>query len=224
MENQKMTISLNLDEFIEEGLYLIFSDSFRIEMTKKKIESLANEYWTDPDKIPDSLKRIIEFQPCDHCPEKGNDVLCNALKPILPFIESVDRYMSFDQTTAIYRGNDPSVIHVSHTTMQQALRYLSVLSLVGYCEMGDRYKKYFSDINPLMKSKLIASRLYSNIYLENEGNQDLISSVITDLKNEVRESIKCLMNRLRFVCKNDAFLNAYVNTQIIMDTLDSLNT
>lgn len=206
--------------FQKEGLYLVFDDGTRVEFIKDQIESLAEEYWNDPEKIPPEVKKTLAFQPCDHCPQHGNDVLCKALRPLLPYVESVDRYMSYDEVTAVFRQKNPDRLHVSRTTTQEALVYLSILCMLHYCEMSERYKDYIRDVRPLMDGEEICRRIYSNIYLIHEGNEEKMASVIPEFKREVFESAECLADRLGMICSRDAFVNAFVNANAVVNLLD----
>lgn len=220
MENTGAFLNLKWDEFQREGLYLIFPDGSRLSMVKAEIERLAQEYWRDPEKISEEIKKTKEFQPCGHCPHYGEDVLCKALTPMLPYVDHVDKYMSYDKVTAVFREADASALHVSHTTMQQALKYMSFLSLLYYCEMGDRYQCYLKGVIPIMAGQAVAARIYSNMYLIHKGDDVVIEKMIVGFRKEVLESTRCLVKRLRLICKNDAFINAFVNTQVIMDALN----
>ena len=221
MSAPKEILNLKLDEFDKQGLYLIFPDSTRVDLVTENIEHMAERYWSDPSKISPEIKKAAEFQPCKHCPNYGKDVLCKALTPLLPYIDSLDKYMSYANVTAVFRGKDSQLLHVSQTTLQRALCFLPILSMIFYCEMSERYSKYFTDIMPLMDIRSISSRIYSNIYIKNKGDQAAISSIITQLKSEVTESTHCLLKRLRMICKRDAFANAFVHTHLIFDCLDS---
>ena len=107
--------------------------------------------------------------------------------------------------------------------MQKALRYLAIFSMIFYCEMNERYSKYLTGIIPLMSAKRIAAIIYANIYLFNKGDEEAIASTIKKFKEEILESSKCLVKRLGYICENDVFINAFVNTQLIMDALDYCN-
>jgi hypothetical protein len=206
--------------FPDEGLYLIFPDSKRLALIKKTIEAIADDYWTNPDKISPALKAAIEFQPCAHCPQHGKDVLCKALRPLLPYVQAVDQYVSYDKITAVYRGEDPDLFYVSHTTMQNAVKYLAILSLGHYCEMSERYSPYFKGVIPIIEQRELVSKIYSNIFVLNNGDARIISRVIADFKREMLESTRCLIKRLKFICKNDAFINAFVNANLLADMLE----
>lgn len=219
MTNQKI-ISLNLTDFPVKGLYLIFDDQNRVDMIPEHIERISNEYWSDPQKIPEELKNDEIFMPCEHCPEFGNKVLCKALRPIFPYLDKVDKYMSYDKVTCVYRDDDPEVLYVSYTTVQRALVYISMLSMVFYCEMSEKYSQYLKDINPFTSNHLISKQIYANMYVEHNGDLSVIEPLLTDFKQEIFESTECLVKRLRKICKNDAFINAFINAHVIIDAID----
>lgn len=220
MEDANHEVTLNLNEFPGEGLYLLFPDGGRMDFVRRKIDTLAEEYWADPGKIPEEIKRQADFMPCHHCPHHDEVVLCLGLRPLLPYVESVDRYASCDKVTAVFRGNGSNVLHVCHTNMQNALKYLSILSMMHYCEMGDRYRQYFAGVIPLMSAKEMSARIYANIYLHNNGDSGKITSEIASLRAEVLGSSVCLVKRLNMICKKDALINAFINTSAIVESLD----
>lgn len=223
METTEPTLNLKLEEFPDEGLYLIFSDSHRVALTKDRIAQLAQAYWEDPEKIPPQVKKAADFQLCNHCPEKGKDILCCALRPLLPYLEEVDKYMSYDKVTAVYREEKSPILHVSYTSMQEALKYLSFLSLSSYCKMGQRYHRFFEGVIPLMDVQSIASRVYLNVYLEYKGDVEKIKKETARFKEEILESTKCMVKRLHLLCSHDAFLNAFINAELVTEFVDLID-
>ena len=220
MSTAGIKVELDFDAFQEEGLYLLFDDATRVELTRKTIAKLAEVYWKDPEKIPPEVKKAADFQLCAHCPEKGKDVLCCALKPMIPYVDKVGKYFSYDQVTAVYRQKKSPVLHVVHTSMQEALKYLSILSLTFYCKMGGKYHRYFDGVIPLMDIQSISDRVYLNIYLECAGNPQKIKEAITIFKKEIFESSKCMVKRLHLLCHHDAFVNAFINAELVTEFLD----
>lgn len=220
MENTGKNISLNLDNFQSEGLWLIFSDSSQIALTRDIIDQIAKVYLVDPENLPPELEDAKDFRACAHCPKKNEYIICSALKPILPFIASIDQYQSFEEVTAVFHATNSSVLHVSYTTMQQALIYVAILSLVYFCDSSERYCRFFQDINPLVDGEIISRRVYANIYLYHQGNQNDINSTISALKKSIYESTRSLTKRLRLLCENDSFINAFVNANLIMTFLE----
>lgn len=186
MAEKGNVINLRLDDYKQKGLYLILQDSSRLILTRENIERLSEKYWEDPVKIPPKVKEAPEFQRCSICPLGESRGFCNGLGPILPFLEVVDKYVSFDKVKAVYRGDEKELFYVSDTTMQQALKYVCILSLTHYCEAGKKYLKYFLGTIPLMQSREIASRLYMNIYLLQEGQENAIHNLISKFKKEIQ--------------------------------------
>ena len=78
------------------------------------------------------MRKAIDFQKCYFCPHKNQEDICDSIRPMLPFLDVVDQYMSYDKVIAVYKGNEDRLVHVKETTMQDALKYVSILSLLRY--------------------------------------------------------------------------------------------
>ena len=61
-------------------------------------------------------------------------------------------------------------MHVARTSVHRALQYISILSLMYYCEVGREYFKYFSGVIPFMDPLPIVERVYLNIYWDLHGD------------------------------------------------------
>jgi len=207
-------MNLSLDDFKDEGLYLIFPDLSRIVLTRNNIQKITKEYWESPEKIPPQVKKAIEFQRCPFCPLKEQKDFCDALRPIVPFLEVIDKYVSFDKITAVYKGEDKNLYHIADTAMQDALKFISIMSLMLYCQIGRKYWKYYFGIMPLMGGQEMARRLYLNIYWLNKGDMEAVKKTITVFGEQIRITSGNQVKRMSLICKNDAFMNAFVNTQI----------
>jgi len=212
-------MNLKFSEFENPGLYLIFSDGNRLPLTKENIELTVETYWSDPTKIPLHVRKATGFQRCHFCPLVGTEDMCDAIRPTIPFLEIVDKYVSYDKVTAVYRDDNQDILYLSRTTMQQALKYVSILSLMYYCRKGRTYWRYFWGINPLMHGREIASRLYLNLAFLHHCNREEIDKVTSKFKEEIKITSKNQVERMNLVCKNDAFLNSFVNTQMITQIL-----
>lgn len=216
------TIKTDFDfnDFTQEGLYLIFPDSSRMVLTRDHIQKVTREYWNDPGKIPEEVKRAVDFQRCPFCPLKEQDDFCDALRPILPFFEVMDKYVSFDKVTAVYRDDRSRIFHVADTNMQNALRSVSVLSLMQYCRIGRKYWRYYLGISPLEAGPTAAERLFLNIYWDQKGGMAKIRNTIAIFSGQIEITADNQIKRLNLICKNDAFMNAFVNTHTTLMLLD----
>jgi len=208
-----------LSDYEQPGLYLTLKDSTEIALTVEHVEKVTREYWENPDKIPPSVKEAVTFQRCPFCPLKKKKDICDALRPVLPLLDGVGSYNSYDEAVAVYRGEASESCHISFTTMQSALQYISTLSLIGYCRVGREYWKYFTGIIPIMSAREIVNRLYLNMYWVHEGDKDRVDQVISKLYSEITTTAQNQADRLRLICRNDAFLNAFVLTHLITDDL-----
>ena len=146
-------LNLNLGDYEKRGLYIIFKDGSTLELSDERVEKITREYWEDPARIPPEVKKATDFQRCDFCPIKEAGGVCNALRPVLPFLEIVDRYVSHDKVIALYKGHRKEIYRIADSSMQAALLYLSTLSLTHHCQAAAPFRKYFYGGNPLMSAK-----------------------------------------------------------------------
>jgi len=215
-------LNLRLSNFEKEGLYLLFPDSTKLELTKENIERVTDSYWQDLTKIPKDKRKAIEFQKCYFCPHRNKEDICDSIRPILPFLDIVDKYVSYDEVIAVYKGNENKLVHIRATTMQDALKYVSNLSLLRYNLVLQKYWKYYYGIIPIMSGKEVATRVYLNMYWLHKGNLEEIKKMIKRFGEELRVSSANQVRRLNLVCKNDAFVNAFVNTQLVTQMLTNI--
>jgi hypothetical protein len=201
-------------QFTESGLYLLFPDGTSLALTHGTIEARSAAILSNPEKIPPKVKASAAFQLCDICPKKGSGDTCHAIRPILAFWENIDQYFSYDEVTAVYRDAASGTIIVAETTLQHALQYLSILSLMYYCETGKKYWKYFYGVHPLMETDDVVVRVYLNMFYANGGNLEKTRALITTFHDEISTTTRCQMDRIRLFCTHDAFFNALVLTQL----------
>ena len=219
MAQQKSKRDVRFGDYDQVGLYLILKDSTRLVVTREGIEKFAEEYWTNSDKIPSSVKEAVEFQRCPFCPLKGKEDFCDALRPVLPLLDVVDNYVSFDKVLAIYKPDDKRLLHISDTSMQEGLRYIANLSLMDYCRVGRKYRGYYFGIIPIVGAVEFSNRLYLNIFWIHGGNRESTEKAISDFNEQVIITTMNQMARLKLICRNDAFLNAFVEAQSVPELL-----
>jgi hypothetical protein len=220
MRDEDMTGDIRFGDYDQIGLYLLLQDSTRLVLTRENIEKVSTEYWANPDKIPPDVKEAVEFQRCSFCPSKKNGGFCDALRPILPLLDVVDKYVSYDRVIAIYKPDDKGMLHVSRTTMAQGLRYVCMLSLMNYCHSGRRYWKYYFGIIPIVGVIEFTSRLYLNILWLHDGDKEKIDMAVSEFYEHITNATRNQLARLKLICKHDAFLNAFIGVQSISQILN----
>lgn len=216
---EQKRIHLQFSDYEQKGLYLLFENSPLIKLTEKEIENISQKFWEDTTKITPEVRKATDFKLCPICPEKEQEGICYALHPVLPLLEIIDRYVSFDKVTAIYKGDDKNLLYVSDSTMSSALQYISILSLMYYCRVGRKYWRYYLGVNPLMGAIEARNRLYLNIYWLHKGNLEEIEKAISEFKQEIRITSESQIKRMYLICKNDVFMNAFANTHIAAEIL-----
>ncbi len=103
--------------------------------------------------------------------------------------------------------------------MQDALKYVSILSLLRDDFVLQKYWKYYFGVIPIMGGKEVATRVYLNMYWLHKGDPGQVKETIKKFGEELKVSTANQVRRLNLVCKNDAFLNAFVNTQLVAQFL-----
>ncbi len=203
---------LDMDRYQEEGLYIVTENGKEIRMTwetiDKESERLLQEIAVSKNE---DFKRIL-LTTCTICTLPNG--LCYALRCILPFLTKIDEFRSYDKVTALFMGKD-GVLHVSHTTMQNALQYISILSFIVYCKAGQKYASFFEGINPLMSTSRISRELFLRIYKHCKGDHGKMVEFIGKFQKDVDLLLGNLMERVKQVCKNDAIVNALHKMHII---------
>jgi hypothetical protein len=217
------TTQLNLKNYDKEGFYLIFDNETRVFMDRDSVFQFGVDFLENPKNVSADIKDCVDFQRCDVCPEKEKSGFCHAILPSLLFFNSAEKYLSYSDVLVVVKirrpGMDHPVFHTARTTMQQALKYVSIYSLMYYCEVGRKYWKYFTWIDPLLPAAEIAGRLYLNIYWYHKGDRREVEQVIRQFRDEISITSQCQMKRLRLICKSDALLNSLVLAQIITEIL-----
>jgi len=212
-------LNLKLDSLKKEGLYLIFEDSTIIDLSKENIDKITEDYWKNPQIIFPSLEKKDAFLKDPICSIRKSGYFCDAIRPMFAFLGQLDKYSSFDKVTAVYRGKQENSHTISYCTMQQALKYVSILCSLYYCQAGRTYWKYYWGINPLMDGKAIAERVYLNIFFLNNGDKKTVDETIIKFKEEMEITNRFILSKIRTVVKNDSLVNSVVNALIVTDFL-----
>ncbi len=190
-------------------------DGKRLVLTHREIKKSTDAILADRNRLPDSVRSAADYKPCAICPERDRAVICHAIMPTIPFFDDIDHYMSYDKVTAVYREKKSETIIISETTMSEALKFITILSLTDYCEVGHKYLNLYAGINPMMPADKIAKVVFKNILFESHGNIEQVQKIICIMSEEILHTAKCQVKRLNLICNNDAFVNAFVNTDLI---------
>jgi len=211
-------MKIDINCYSLEGMYLYFTDGELLDLSKESVRRLSDEYWNNPTKLPPHIRQNDAFKTCSVCPFKGQNVFCSAMKPLLPFLEKLERFNSYDSVTAVYMQKE-GLAHVCETNMQNALQYVTNMAIFEYCEDAKQYHIYFKGIEPFTGMKQTLSRLFLNIYWLNGGDAKKMHTAIEEIRHTVTVTSKNCVERLNLMCKSDAFINAYVKTHILSEML-----
>ena len=212
-------MEIRVGEFKQSGLYLLFSGGKRIVLTREKIEAFAQSFESNLDQIPAEVRGAVAFKACPVCPEKDRAKFCHALPATLAFFDELKGLNSFDHVGAVYKGREQVLVLVPETTMQEALQFVVIFGLMYYCEVGKKYWKYFLGIHPLLRGEEMVARIHLNIYWDCKGDKRKIDEVLRSFSNDITCICRCQVERLGLICKDDALMNAFVNTQAQIELL-----
>ena len=181
-------MEIRVNDFKQSGLYLLFPEGRRIVLTREKIEAYAHAFETNLDQIPVEVRGAVAFQACAVCPEKDRAKFCHALPATLAFFEELKGFKSFDNVAAVYKGREPGLVLAPETTMQEALQFVVIFSLMYYCEVGKQYWKYFLGIHPLLRPEELITRIHLNIYWDCKGDKPKVDEVLRAFGDEITRS------------------------------------
>jgi hypothetical protein len=205
---------MNIDLSVKrsDGLHLYCANGDYLNLSCDNIKQLADEWWNNPEKIPEHIRQNDHFKTCEVCPYRGKNVFCSAMKPLLPFLEALNKFSSYDTATAIY-VKDGILICASDVPMQNALQYVVNLALFEYCEDAKQFRKYFQGITPFMAADEVARIIFQNVYCQYKGDKDKVQAEIEKMNYDITNTTTSCVKRLNVLCSSDAFMNAYIGTQ-----------
>jgi hypothetical protein len=207
-------MEIKTDAYKKEGMFLHVANGDFLDLSRENIKTISDEWWNNPEKIPPKMREKEYFKTCVVCPYRGQNVFCSAMKPLLPFLEKMNNFASYDKVTAVYvRNKDDNVIYVSDTKVQNTLQYVVNMSLFEYCENAKQFKEYFRGIMPFMKTEEIISLVFLNLYWFFRGDKEKMKAEIERMNFDITNTTSNCVKRLNLLCSSDAFMSAYINTQ-----------
>ena len=166
------------EEFKPESLLIIFKDGTRLLIDSQEVRKCGYEFFDDPRHVPDEIKKAAGFQRCSVCPYAHTQGYCHALLPMVSFLEKIDQYPSFEPVTVVFRDQISDSNIFKETTLQVALQYVSILSLIHYCELGRTYRDIFLMVSPIMEPRHVAARIYLNLFWQLRGDEKKIAEYL----------------------------------------------
>lgn len=214
-----------LDRFQSRGLTLIPDEGDEIDLTFQAVDDAAEHLKHDTEAIPERCRAAVEFQLCEVCPMAGTEAaMCHALPAILPFLQAFNLRHSHYDVKAVYvdhgHGGEKRVIHISATSLQRALQFVAMQSVLTFCETGKRYRRFFKGIIPFAAAEEMAEKIYANVMLQEKGDATAIRKTIQEMRDTLSITMQCQVKRLRLVSQSDAFANAFVNLHLALQMLD----
>lgn len=201
-------------------LYVDLGGGERIALSEESVRSYARRFLDSPEHVPDRVRKAVDFQRCSVCPFSNQPGYCHALYPSLSVFAAFDRHPSYHPVTVHYLDPALDCLLTRKTTLQQAMQGVSILSLIEYCEFGNLHRDLFFGVNPLMRLPAIASRIYLNAFWFAGGDQGATRERLAAFVRGLAVTIQCQIKRVRLICKQDSFANAFVLTHVLTEMLD----
>lgn len=217
-----------VDRYKEAGLTIFFDDGQVVDLTYRAVNAAAERLEHDQDAIPADRRSAAEFLPCKVCPARHTAAMCHALPAILPFLDELNPHKSYKHVYALYveKGDEQNspVLHASSTSLQRALHFVAMQSVLSFCEIGRLYRRFFSGVIPFSSSETIAERIYANVMLDNNGRLEEVEKTLQSMRADLTVTMQCQIKRVYLVTRSDAFANAFVNLHLALQLLapDSL--
>lgn len=200
----------------KDGMYIFFNNGQILDLSKDRIQALGRAGGDGTDRrLESSGERTSIYR---DFMGKCSKVNCSAVKPLLPILEELALVNAQDVVGAVYVNNRVAQ-YAPGVSLQQALKYLSDMSLFEYCSKARGYQKYFQGIDPFMGAKEAGARLFMNIYWLEGGEREKVDQTIKEIQRAILFSARCCSTRLDNVCRSDALMNAYVISQGALFTL-----
>lgn len=201
-------------------LYVDLGKGERIALSTESVSAYARQYLDTPRKVPECVRKAIDVDCCAACPRSHRDSYCKAVYPTLSVFAAFDRYPSHHPVNVQYLDLVCDCLLSRRTTLQQAMQGVSILSLIDYCEYGSQHRDLFFGVNPLMRLPVIASRIYLNTFWLCGGDHAATRARLSEFVRGLKVTIDCQIKRVRLICKQDSFANAFVLTHVLTEMLD----
>jgi len=213
-------VDIAIEKCRKDGMYLFFPDGTMMDLSRERVIALGDVYWNDPQKLAADIRDHDDFKTCSVCPNRGKKVLCSAMKPLLPFLEEMERFTSCDIVGVVYVRQGKVQIW-PEVAIQYALQYVTDMALFDYCEDAKVYRAYFRGIDPLMPAQDAACRIFLNMFWLEGGDREKVTQKIDEMSETILIMTQSCVKRLNVMCRSDAFMNAYVNSEAIFSGLSS---
>ncbi len=212
-----------LDHYQAPGLTVLL-DGDTIDLTYPAIQAAAEQLQDDTVAIPPDCRAATDFQACKVCPYASSAALCHALPAILPFLDAFNPHKSYQRVMAVYVGSaeadEPPVRHVVRTSLQRALQFVALQSVLNFCEVGRLYRRFFVGLIPFAGAREMAERIYANVMLDASGQTAKVRKTVQEMRETLTVTMQCQIKRLRLVSRSDAFANAFVNLHLALQMLE----
>jgi hypothetical protein len=202
------------DDFAPRSFLITLPDGMVVDLGLENIRRITREYFGAAGGLPRHARRAVALGRCSVCPKRGQPDHCHALEPLLPLLRVFEKRPSYTPVhISLEESPDRPPVEME-TTLQDALAVTCMMSLLGYCGIGKKYRRYFNGARLLMKGREMADILLANMSWEAQGDRDRLERNISLFDAEFRAVILCQVDRMRCLSPSDALLNAYVEAHL----------
>jgi hypothetical protein len=205
---------------LQEGLYLFFPDGRHVDLSRARLHAESVRLEDELGKNPDRNYVELVYRRCDACPKKAVRGFC--VQPFLPVIAELGEYDSFAPVRAMYKPPNGAYVIVAETTLQEALKYVTLLSFTDYCETGLMYKDLFHGVNPLTSTMEIVRTVHRELFWNLAGDAVRMKARLAEMRSVMEGIVPNLMEKVRRMIPNDALANAVHKIHIISEFLETI--
>ncbi|MBF0206095.1 MAG: hemerythrin family protein [Oligoflexia bacterium] len=196
-----------IDEFKDVGFYLFFTNGEQFFFNKESVEKFSKDY-IDEKLLIENRHKIAR---CGFCLSQSQ-LLCDAIRPFLTILPVVDKYPSYEPVTVVWKKDDTKSLVIISCDLQKALDQIVLWSLISFCKQSNKYKNYYTDIEPFTEHDQIARLVMKNIYITKAGDVEKIKKEVRRFYNLIFTTTKNKISRMATITHKDAFANALVRS------------
>jgi hypothetical protein len=211
-----------LSNLSDHGLYLVINSVEIVDLSDQRLAKLGKNYSKENAQWIDMVSKAPKVAKCEECPNKFTPLPCQVTNIVIPLLPIFEKMVSSDRIIAVWRNEVNDSFLVKKVDIQTALADVVLSGMLNSCQSLKGLKRYFANTNPLMSGTQIAELVFLNVLSEAEGDPQKGLQAFAELEELFLMHTEEAIKRLHDLSQSDAFANAFVLVNNIVD-LAALN-